>query len=637
MAKITPSKRNERETITVKTKPDSQSMGNKSYKWWKAKNKTELTNQVLATVYYLKEQQANRYRQAAVHARLYGNMPLFNFAGSSVNKMSGTANLPIDRPTMNVVQSCVDTLTSRVTQSRPRPVFLTEGGDYKKRTLAKSLNNFISGEFYQTKAYEKGEYLLRDGEVFGTGALKVVETLDHKVGVERRLWTELLVDDNDGRDGNPRQLFELNLVDREVLAEYFPQYRSDIAKAEQGFPDTSAESNRTISDQVMVAEAWRLPSGKDTGDGRHVMVCSTGCLLDEEFTKDRFPFVFLPYCKRLVGFWGQGIPERLMGTQMEINKLLQTISQSINLVGVPRVFVEDGSKVVKAHLTNNVGAIVTYQGTKPSYEVAPCVPQELYAQLQRLVDYAYQQEGVSALAASSKKPEGLNSGVAMREFDDIQSDRFATLQKRYSDAYQDLAYLIIDKAMDIAKEQGSYQTVYPGKNGSTKIDLPNVDKLKDPFIIQCFDSSSLPRDPAGRLQKVTEMMQSGLIDPQEGRRLLDFPDIEQVDKLANAAEEKILKILDEIIEDGKYTPPDPFMDLGLALKLVQQYYNLYTACGLEEKKQQMLRDFFSQIQAIQQAAMPPAPMGGASPQAVPQSQPVSDLMSNVPQPQQGVA
>jgi hypothetical protein len=629
MAKITPSKRGEKDTITVKTKPDSQRMGRQAYKWWKAGSKRELTQQVLETVSFLKEQQLHRYRSAAVYARLYGNMPLFGYAGSTMNRVSSANNLPIDRPTMNVVQSCVDTIVARISQSRPRPVFLTDNGDYKERTLAKSLNNFIMGEFYQTEAYRLSEYLLRDAEVFGTGCIKVYETFDHKVGLERVIWTELLVDDNDGRDGSPRQMFQLKLVDREVLAEFFPDYRSDIAKAEQAFPDNSADSNRTIADQVMVAEAWRLPSGKDSGDGRHVIVCSSGTIFDEEFKKENFPFVFLQSSPRLVGFWGQGAPERLMGTQVEINKLLQTITQSINLVGVPRVFVEDGSKVVKAHLNNQVGAIVTFRGTKPSYEVAPCVAPELYQQLQRLVEYAYQQEGVSALAAQSKKPEGLDSGAALREYDDIQSDRFAALQKRYSNAFEDLAYQIIDKAVDIAEEQGSYQTVYPGKTGTQKIDLPGIDRLKkDPFVIQCFDSSSLPRDPAGRLQKVTEMMQAGLVSPQEGRRLLDYPDIEQVDRLENAAEERILKILDEVVEDGKYTPPDPFMDLQLATKIVNQYYNLYTASGLEERKAQMLRDFFSQIQTIQQAAMP-APMPGS--QAVPQAPPVSDLLPNVQQ------
>lgn len=626
MAKITPRETNN--TVIVKTKTTQTS--NEAFKWWEAKTKKELSDQVISTASFLKEMQQFRYKQAGIYARLYGNMPLFNFAGSGLAKQSMTNSLPIDRPTMNVVQSCIDTLVSRVTQSRPRPIFLTDNSDYKERNLAKQLNNFIVGELYQCKAYELGELLLRDAAALGTGCLKVYETSDNKVGLERVLLTELLVDPNDALYGTPRQLYQLKLVDRSVLIENFPKYRSDIEAAEQSFPDNSADSARTVSDQVMVVECWHLPSGKDAGDGRHSIACTSGIIFDEDWDKETFPFVFMHYSPRIMGFWGQGLAEQLMGTQVEINKLLMTISQAINLVGVPRVFVEDGSKVVKAHLNSNIGAIVTYRGTKPVYEVAPCIPEEVYAQLQRLVQYAYQQSGVSALAASAQKPAGLNSGEAIRNYDDLQSDRFAALVRRYDNVFVSLAYQIIDLAKDIAERTGKYQTVYPNKNGTKEIDLPASKLLDNPFVIQCFDASSLPRDPAGRLQKVTEMMQSGMITMQEGRRLLDYPDLEQVDKLANASEERILQILDEIVESGKYTPPDPFMDLNLATQLVTQYYNLYASAKLEESKAQKLRDFSTQVMALKQAAMPPpAPQG--QPQAVPMPRPQSDVLPNAPQ------
>lgn len=629
MAKITPSKRGERETITVKTNTASKTTP-QAYKWWKAKSKDELCHEVLDTVSFLKEMQQYRYRQAGIFAHLYGNMPIVGSAGSSLNKIGATNALPAGRPTMNVIQSCIDTVTSRLTQSRPRPVFLTDNSDYKERNLAKQLNNFVVGELYNSKAYHLGEFVLRDAQVLGTGCVKVFEDTNKRVALERVLLTELLVDPNDSMYGDPRQLFQLKLVDRSVLAEYFPNHKKDISEAEQAYPDASGETSRTISDQVMVAEGWHLPSGKEATDGRHVIVCSSGVILDEKWDKPKFPFAFLHYSPRIAGFWGQGMAEQLMGTQSEINNILITISQSLKLVGVPRVFVEDGSKVVKSHLNNQIGAIVTYRGTKPQYEVAPCVPQELYAQLQRLVDYAYQQSGVSALSAASQKPAGLNSGEALRSYDDIQSDRFAALAKRYDNMYVDLAYLITDLAREIAIRDKKYTTVYPNKNGTKEVDLPKASLLKDTYVIQCFDASSLPRDPAGRLQKVTEMMQSGIIDPQEGRRLLDYPDIEQVDKLANASEERILQILDEIVEDGKFTPPDPFMDLNLAEKLVTQYYNLYSSAKLEEEKSELLRNFFSQIQAMKQAAMPPPVQPGAAPMAVPEAPPTSELIPNVP-------
>lgn len=630
--KTTKSDRSTRDTVTVKTKDDG-TKSDQVYNWWMAKSKKDLCEQVLSTAMYLKENQNYRYRQASLHARMYGNLPLANFAGSNLTKMSTPNNLPVDRPTFNVIQSCIDTLCSRVTQARPRPVFLTDNGNYKQRNLGKQLNQFTSGEFYQTKAYELGGTVFRDGSILGTGCLHVYESDDNKVALERVLLTELLVDPNDGFYGAPRSMYRVKLVDRSVLKELFPEARSKIEAAEQAYPDNSADSQKTMTDQVMLVEAWHLPSSKKATDGRHVIACSSGVVDEEEYKKDSFPFILFNYSPRLVGMWAQGLAEQLAGTQLEINKLLVTISQSISLVGVPRVFVEDGSKVVKAHLNDKIGAIVTYRGTKPEYEVAPCVPDELYAQLQRLIDYAYQQSGISALAASSEKPPGLNSGEAIRNYDDIQSDRFATLEKRWQQFYQELAYKIIDLASDIAERDGKYQTIYPDKDGTKQIDLPAAKLLQDnPFVIQCFDSSSLPRDPAGRLAKVTEMMQSGLIDLNEGRRLLEFPDLQQIDKLASAAEERIYKQLDDIVDNGKFDPPDPFTDLQLAKKILVQYYNLYTACGLEESKAQKLRDWQQQVLSLEAAAQPPptATQPGA-PIANPQAPPTSDMLPVRPQ------
>lgn len=632
MAKITKRPKQERETVSISTKSKVSAEGVR--KWWLARSAQERATQLIATAAYLKDAQQYKFRQASIYSRLYGNLPIFGIMGtklSSQTGMSGNSNLPLDRPTMNVVQSCIDTLVSRLTQSRPRPVFLTDAGDYKERNLAKKLNQFASGELYQTDAYAKMSLMLRDAAVLGTGCLKIYRDQSDRVAVERRLMTEIMVDPNDALYGDPRCLYELKLIDRDVMLSAFPGEASIINQAEQAYPDASGDSAKTVSDQVMVVEAWHLPSGPNAEDGRHMISLTSGSVIDEKFEKECFPFVFLHYSERMLGFFGQPLAEQLMGTQMEINKLLMTISQSINLVGVPRIFVEDGSKVVSAHLNNQIGAIVRYRGTKPQYEVAPCVPQEMYTQLQRLVDYAYQQSGISALSAASKKPAGLDSGAAIREFDDLQSDRFASLNRRYDEVVIDLTHRIMEQAIDIAKDIGSYETVYPNKDGTREIDLPSVPKLlANPFVIQCFDASSLPRDPSGRMAKVAEMIQAGMISIKEGRRLIDFPDLQQNEKLDNASEERIFQALDEIVENGKYTPPDPFMDLSLAVELSVKYYNLYVAAKLEEERAEMLRTFNAQAIALGQAAMAPPPQAGAGqPQAVPLPLPTSPLLPQV--------
>src|SRR5271156_2814683 len=192
-------------SVTFKTRPDLDS--SVLPQWWTMKDPDKRANGMLTTTAYLKEGQAYRYRQAAMFARLYGNQSLYSFAGTNIAKIDQDHGLPQDRPTFNLVQSVTDTLVSRLSQSRPQPVFLTDNGDYKERNLAKKLNNFILGEFYQTKTYDKAAVVLRDALVTGVGCLKVFETIDHKVGLERRLLTELLVDPNEAMYGDPRQLY----------------------------------------------------------------------------------------------------------------------------------------------------------------------------------------------------------------------------------------------------------------------------------------------------------------------------------------------------------------------------------------------------------------------------------------------
>lgn len=627
--KVTKVDNSGRRTIKMKT---SEGTGRAVMaQWWIAKNEKEEAEQLLSTVAFLKEAQAWRQRQIAMYARLYGNQSLYSFIGQDMGKIGEARSGQQDRPTFNLISSVVDTLVSKLTQSRPAPVFLTDNSDYRERHLAKQLNNFILGEFYQTKAYEKAEFVLRDALVTGTGIFKVFETPDHKVGLERVLQTEIFTDLSESMYDNPRQIYQIKLVDRKVLGSEFKKSEKEIDDAMRATPDGGSDANRSVSDLVMVVEGWRLPSQPGAKDGKHTIAVagSDEPLLSEPYIKDFFPFVFLHHTKRLAGFWAQGSAEALMGTQLELNSILWTISRAIKLVGVPRVFIEDGSKVVKAHQNNDIGVLVTYRGTKPSYEVAPSNAPELYAERDRLIQYGYRQEGISEMAAASQKPAGLDSGEAIRSYEEINTDRFAALSRRYDNMFIDLAYQIIDLAKDIAEREGKYQTVYPNKNVSKEIDLPKASLLQDPFVIQCFNMSSLPKDPAGRLQKITEMIQAGMISIKEGRRLLDYPDLGQVETLANASEERIFCYLDAIVENNTYNPPDAFMDLPLAEELTVQYLNLYLASKIEESKAESLRTFFSQIQALKQAAIPPPPMPNTvAPQAAPEPTPTSPLVPN---------
>ena len=624
MPKITPKedkkpgRSTDRQTIVAKTS-DRSKLPIQKFSWWNAQNDHDLAFQTISTANYLQKTQQYRVKGASIFSRIYSGKGLMNYALNS--KILDTSNqLPVRRPTMNVSQSCVDTLVSRVTQTKPKPTFLTEEGNYKQQTLSQQYNKFIAGEFYRAKSYDTGAKNLRDACVFGDGFTKIFER-NKKVAHERVLTTELFADKDDSWYCDPRQLHQFKLTDRDVLAGEFPDARLDIAKANKAYVDGSGESSETISDQIIVVEAWHLPSFEGASDGRHVIVCSAGIVLDEKWEHDYFPFSRIPYNPHSVGYFSQGMVEQLMGTQLGIDGLLRTISESINLVGVPKVFIDEMSKVLETSLNNNVGTIVKFRGTPPLYQTPPCVAPELYEHLMRLIGFAYQIAGISQLSASGLKPPGLNSGEAQRVFLDNQDDRFNSIEDRYNDYYIDLAYKTMDKAQEIAERDGKYSTIYPCEDGTREIELPKAGVLKDTYVIQCFDESNLPRDPAGRYAQLSERLASGAITLEEFRSLDNFPDLKQSDRLAEALRNRILGILSDIVEDGKEPVADEFLldPTDLATTLTVQYINVYSRAKLEERKMQMLRDFLIQMQNLKQAAAPP-PMPMGPPQMGPQGQ-----------------
>lgn len=588
------------------------------YKWWNAQNDNDLVAQVLSTTEYLRRTNSHRVRQASIYTRLFSGKPLYNFLASNAS-LDSSSQLPIGRPTANVVYSCTDTLVSRISQDRPKPVFLTDGGNYKERKLAEEANAFIQGEFYRVKAYDLGPLQLRDACIIGNGFLKVFPKYD-KVAVERTIETELLTDFNDAYYDKPTQLIQRKLVDRSIVQEMFPDKADMIEGATQGNVDTTPRSTETVADQFIIAEAWHLPSGPDATDGRHVIVCSQGVILDEDWKKDRFPFVKFSYNPNIVGFFAQGLAEILMPGQMEIYRMLIVASQSLELMGVPRIYIDELSKIVETSFNSRIGTIIKGRGQAPQFINAQANNPEMYQWISWLIQNAYQMSGISSLAATGQKPAGLNSGESLREYDSIQDDRFAALAKRYQNIYTDLAYLMIDCAKDIVDETGKYSTVYPGKDGTREVDFKNIQKLDDDYIIQCYEESSLPKDPAGRQAKLSEMLAAGEITSQEFRRLSNFPDLKQSDRLAAALEERILYCLDEIVENGdknyEKIAPDAFMldPSDLATTLCTNYINLYATQNLEEEKMQVLRNWLVQISGLKAQAMPPPVQAAPTPQ-----------------------
>lgn len=599
---------------------------NVTKRWW-LQPEGEMAQGIVAAVNSIAQADSARQTQYQTSIRLYGNLTLLGVNGLSFSKLTSVKAPLRDRISYNVVQSGIDTVQAKMAKNKPKPLFLTSGGDWKLQRRAKKLDKFIDGIFYENKAYELGLGCFRDGAIVGDGICHVFER-HGRVTFERVLASELYVDQMEAFYGQPRQLHRAKNVDRDVLVDLFPEKKELIVPAQQA-PTDALGVSRNVSDQLTVVESWHLPSGPKATDGKHVISIEGGVLFQEKWTKPSFPFAFFKWCPRVYGFWGQGAAEQIQNIQLEINKLLWVIQRSMHMAGTFKILMENGSKIVKEHFSNDVGAIINYSGTRPDYVVPPIVPVEIYQHLQTLKNQAFEQLGVSQLSAASAKPAGLDSGKALREFNDIESDRFLTIGQAYESFYMQIAKLAIDVTKDIFEREGTYKVQMPGKKFLETIDWKEVKLEDDEYLMKVFPISSLPQDPSGRLQTITEYMQAGFITPRVGRRLLDFPDLEQAETLGNSKEDWLHEVLEQMIEDGDPYQLEPYDDAQLAHELALEYYSYAKCTKVPEDKLQILRDFIDSVAL--KLAPPPMPAGEAgaeAPPAVPMPPPVSQLLPN---------
>lgn len=600
-----------------------------AYYWHKSKKPHA---QVFAYIRQIDTFQSYRQGDNLRYMRLYGNFEFSGIAAYNYYRTEPSYNIQ-NRVTMNIVQSMVDTVVSKITKNKPRPYFLTDAGDFTLQRRAEKLNKFVEGVFYGMDFYKNSEMAYMDACIFGTGCVKIYPQ-DGQLKSERIFIDEITVDDGESYYSKPMQMHQRKWIHKDILKEQFPGKSGAIDAAASMGTDRISDAKVVHRDMMLVIESWRLPSGKDATDGKHSICIHNETLFEEKYTKDYFPFVFFKWNLKPIGFWGQGIAEQLQGLQLEINKILRTIQVSMHLVSVPKIFIEASSKIVTAHLNNKIGGIVKYVGQPPIEGKLGSIPPDLLTHLNLLYQRAYEIIGISSLSAQSQKPAGLNSGKAIRTFNDLETERFLTNAKRYESSFIDASKLCVDMVKDLAKETKNFEVKVPGSSFLQTIKWEDVQLEEDQYMLQIFPTSSLSSTPAARLQEVQELLQAGFIGKEDGMKLLDFPDLKSFYNMANSGVEDIERQIELIIDKGEYQTPEPYQNLKYGIVKFQQAYLMYRSQSAPEEKLELLRRWIEDAnELISSAQQKNAEMQQAmQPQAAPMPQPQSDLVPNVPPP-----
>lgn len=577
----------------------------KTYQWWKETSATKTAESVYAFLKFLDTDQGYKTTENTKFMRLYGNMELLASRGYQVSRDAGPSLQ--NRVTLNVVQSMIDTVVSKIGKNRPKPQFLTEGGDFTLQRRAKKLTQFMEGQFEASDFYAKAVDAFLDSCIFGTGVLKIFR-LGNKIFVEKVFIDEIKVDDREAIYGEPRQMHQTKFIHKDVLKEMFPASAGIIEAAANGSlnSDTLGVSVNK-GDMISVTESWHLRSGPEAKDGKRTITIQGDTLFTEEYTKDYFPFVFWRWGKRPLGFFGQGIAEQLQGIQLEINKILRTIQVSMHLVSVPKLFVEAGSKIVDAHLDNRIGSVIRYAGTVPTPGQLGVIPRELFDHLDRLYQRAFEIVGISQLSAQAKKPSGLDSGKALREYNDLETERFMSVAQRYERAFISAVPIFIDLVKEIdaeLKEAGEprFEVKLKGKKFLKTIKWKDVDMEEDQYEMTVFPTSALSSTPAGRLQDVQELIAAGFLSKEDAFKLLDFPDLQGFYNFENAPGADIEMVIERMIDDGEYLTPEPYEDLTAGITKMQKAYLYFRTENCPEEKLELMRRWIEDANALLERA-----------------------------------
>lgn len=604
------------------------SMSYSGVRWWLCDDK-ELPHAIMSQVNTIIKADLGRIDGYNQFAKLYGTwVPTF-WNGYQISNSGRPTGQLRDRLTYNIIQSATDTLTSMLASNKPKPMFLTKAGSSSLQRKAKKLDSFCYGQFYANNYYQKLPKQFRDCGVFGEGILAPY-VQNGVIKIERAMPYEFLVDYLESHYGpeSTHSIFRIKNVDRTALLEMFPEKADDINSMS---PTASliANSNLSVSDSVTVVVAHRLKVGDKLG--RFAIVTGNKTLHSEDYDEEFFPYAFQRFNPRLYGFFAQGLAEQLVPSQVEINRTLISIQRSLYLGGTHKIFVKNGSKVVKSHFDNLIGTILEYAGdTPPQYVVPQLVQPEIYAHLNNMIALGYQRPGISQMGATSMKTPGVNSGRAMRTEQNINTQRHQTIEQGYNDSSLDVARIIVSLARKEYKKGNNISSKVPGKRFIETISWKDVNMENDEYSMQMYPVSKLPDDPEARIDTITEMMQAGLMAPDVGRRLLDFPDLDAEENLANASQDYLHKILDDIVDGGTYKEPEEDDNLVKAKQLVMEYIAQGKLNNLAPERLKMLRLFNQQIDDLN----PPAPQvqvpgSTGQPMANPAPTPVSNLVPNV--------
>jgi len=428
----------------------------------------------------------------------------------------------------NVIRSCVDTLTSKIACQKVRPFFNSVNGSWKDFELCTQAQQFFDVLFDEYNVNDIVTLAFKDACIFERGMIYVSNT-----GIERMLpWTVYTNPAEDSYNRNTELLWECKKYPKALLP-------FDI---------------KTSQDLVTYTRYWNTKEKVF-----YTWIPEANYKQVETYEKE-LPFVQIYYNKPLFGSSCSSVVDVLFGIQDQIDNLMKTCAIAAKRNMPKTYWVPEGTDVKAGSLNNEVGQVIPYRPI-PGASGVPVICDEqriIDPQYRDLIDKykqdAYELVGISQLSATSQKPQGLNSGIALSTMENIESDRFETQLNQVIRCYVDLAKKCIN-ILD-AKE-----LILPQEKTRAMLNWDDLIGAAKSFNIQFSAAESLSKDPSTKLQQLQSLAQAGIIPQSHIAKYLELPDIESAYNITTNALNAVMSLIKETIEGDEVPVIPPYIPI----------------------------------------------------------------------------
>ena len=481
-------------------------------------------------------------------------------------------------PNLNVIKSCIDTLSSKIAQSKVRPFFNCVNGSFKDIQTVKSAQQFFDQYYDAEDVNKKVSEAFRDACIFENGYIFI--DVDSKK-IDKAL---------------PWQVYERpsELSYGKVTRTYFER---------KDYPVTllPAKVLNAIKDKIGLAEYVTYGLYFDTVNKVKVYyIPEYDYVLEETFEAERTPFIRIYYNCPVSGNTSNSVVDMLYTIQLEINTLMNKIKDASQLNIAMTYLIPKGSGLKTGQLNNRIGNIIEYEptsnmtGSPVTVSTPSFIDPQYMALLNELIAKAYELVGISALSAQSKKPTGLNSGIALSTMEDVESERFETQLNQVIKSYVDIARTCLEvfpKDEDILPEVTTRMTIKWG-------DIVEESKKMQ---IQFSSADALSKDPSQKLQQLIALAQAGVIPQSRISQFMEIPDLQGGYSIANNAINAVMSIIQDCVNNDVFDIPeyiplslleDEILNTQLSLRAANYEMNresiaklstLYSMCIEKEK------------------------------------------------------